>query len=165
MRRVTTILGLSGMLFELVLRVEPASQKIGRSHSRYSIIRKNQHRYEELLGTEQLLGYRTDVAASFDRPGYLCEVQHSKIQFRIPLGKVNKRPRDGLRGGHAKAIEVIGGGRMREISVDHAFREIRAIPRDAIEMILIGGRIKLRDQRLVLLHGRIDHENVHPANE
>src|SRR5207248_8520541 len=121
------------MLFELALRVEPARQKVRRGYHRHSIIRENQHGNEELLGTVQLFGYRSDVTAPFDRAGHLRKVQHAKIQFGTPVRVANKRSRNSLRRGHPKVVEVIGTSRVREIGINDPLCEVRTIPGYAVK--------------------------------
>ena len=87
------------------------------------------------------------------------------MRFRMTLGIAGKRARDGFGSDEAKVVQIVGLGGMREIGVDDAPREIRAITGDAVEVILVGQRVELGNESAVLFDGSRDDEGVHAALE
>src|SRR6516162_11110330 len=111
---------------------------------------KKQQGNEQLLGTVQLLCSGSNLVAPLNGARRLSKVQHSQVGVRVPDGIANERPRNGFRAGHPEVVDVVSGGGVREIAIDHTLREIRTVPCDSVKVIFIGRGIKLRDQFLIL---------------
>src|SRR5580704_8403257 len=139
------------MFFEFTLRIESADKKIGCRDKRQCGIGKNKHGDQQLLGPEQLLSAGSSHGAPLDGTWYLREVKDPEVRFGMPLGVAGKGARNCLGAGYAKVVDVIGPGGAGEIGVDHAPGEVGTVPGHAIEVILVGSRIKKINQTAVLL--------------
>ena len=73
--------------------------------------------------------------------------------------------RDGFRRGYEKVVHIIGSYGFGEIEIHDPAREIGAVSGEAVEVVHIGLRIELGNQRTVLLDGSVHHEHVHAAFE
>src|ERR1700683_542691 len=73
--------------------------------------------------------------------------------------------RDGFGRSYEKVVHIIRSYGFGEIEIHDPAREIAAVSGEAVEVVHIGLRIELGNQRAVLLDGSVHHEHVHAAFE
>jgi hypothetical protein len=153
----------SGMLLQLVLGIETASEHVRSGHERQFVWRKNNHWNEKLFRVVKLLGCVPAFGAALDSAGQLRKVKDAEMRFRVALGVVIEGASNGFRSDQAKVVQIVGSGGVRIIAIHDAASECGAILRDTIEVILVGLRIEFGDERAILVDGRFDDEDVNAA--
>src|ERR1700728_243901 len=121
---------------------------------------KKRHRHQKLLGPVKLFGALAAFRAAVGGAGKLGEVHHVIIGLGLLVRVIRKGSRYTFRAGHSEVVYRVAVRGVREIGVDHVFSEVGAVAAHAVEVIYIRRVVEFIDQRLVLLDGGGDDQNI-----